>query len=500
MHDDHRAAAATIESVLCDSALSDQVEMVLSNLGDDTYRAASADGSVEFRRRHEPRGERGGAWAYDVTSTTGVDPLADNATDRFIGHACERDAAFPHRSQNAYPYAHDSIAQFFDGDHAPELVAVHAGGHHFNSHFGEHGSPCAVQSRAPFIAAGAGVRAEGLVDRHARMVDFAPTVARVLGLPSVGGIGPDGSPRPDAMLARQDGDPIDVLDGARAEHVVVLLLDGCNANLLYDVIDSGEAPNLAQLVGRGTAFRHGLLASLPTATLANHTAAVTGAHPGHSGVLHNTWFDRYRDEIPDLLAMDQIHSAMVHLDPRVETLWQAIHRYRPDAFTTATFEFCDSGASHSSFGQLREGLIPAFPDMATMPHLDREHAAASKQYSFMSMVDHESARQTVSMWDGSHGNALPTLSWVGLAITDEAGHESGPHGDAARAAVRDSDGRVGDVLAAVERAGALDRTAVFVIADHGMEQNDATNTASWSDALTETGVAHRDVEGFIYLD
>jgi predicted AlkP superfamily pyrophosphatase or phosphodiesterase len=98
------------------------------------------------------------------------------------------------------------------------------------------------------------------------------------------------------------------------------------------------------------------------------------------------------------------------------------------------------------------------------------------------------------------GNPLPTLSWCSLALTDEAAHESGPQGDAARAAVRDSDARIGDVLAAVEAAGALDRTAVFVIADHGMEQNDPEVTGSWSDALAATGVAHLDVgQGMLYL-
>ncbi len=43
------------------------------------------------------------------------------------------------------------------------------------------------------------------------------------------------------------------------------------------------------------------MASLPTATLANHTTAITGAHPGHSGVLHNAWVDRAPRVHVDLL-------------------------------------------------------------------------------------------------------------------------------------------------------------------------------------------------------
>ena len=92
------------------------------------------------------------------------------------------------------------------------------------------------------------------------------------------------------------------------------------------------------------------------------------------------------------------------------------------------------------------------------------------------------------------------MSWCSFALTDEAGHESGPHGALARAAVRDSDARVGDVLAAVERAGALDRTAVLVIADHGMEQTDPAMDRPVAADLEDVGVPHRDIgEGLVYL-
>ena len=46
---------------------------------------------------------------------------------------------------------------------------------------------------------------------------------------------------------------------------------------------AGGAPNVARLIAMGTAFAHGAIASLPTVTLANHTAILTGRHPGHHG-------------------------------------------------------------------------------------------------------------------------------------------------------------------------------------------------------------------------
>lgn len=487
-----------LESALVDPALADRVELVVRALGEDRYRARAVDGSVEFERR-----DRGGRYEYEVVDVVGRDPLAIADPAHLVGHDRERERRHPERTDNAYPHAHDSIAQFFDAPHAPDLLATHTAAHTTEDHLGQHGSLGVVQARAPFIAAGAGVRALGTVPRSTRVVHVAPTVAALLRIePHPDGIGPTGEARPDALLARQDGDPEhEVLDGTFATHAVVFLLDGCNSNLLLDVVAAGEAPHIAALIERGTAYEHGAFASLPTATLANHTTALTGVHPGHSGVLHNTWLDRSSGAVPDLLAMDQMFWAMAHLDPGVETLFGAVHRSRPDAFCTATFEFCDTGADLSSFAMVREGTGGALPELDDVRHLDGGAAEVSEAYRFMSRVDHLSVEHTLSAWRREHGNPLPILSWCSLAVTDEAGHESGPHGELARAAVRDSDARVGEVLAAVERAGALERTAVLVIADHGMEQSDPQVDRDWGEDLASVGVGHREVGGgLFYVD
>jgi predicted AlkP superfamily pyrophosphatase or phosphodiesterase len=189
-----------------------------------------------------------------------------------------------------------------------------------------------------------------------------------------------------------------------------------------------------------------------------------------------------------------------HLSDEVETLFEALSRSRPGSFSSATFEFCDRGASWSSFATVRDRTGSDLPPVEEVDHLDPD-AARSDAYRFMSRVDHLSIAHTLACWDRVHGNPLPTLSWCSLAVTDEAGHESGPHGGLARAAVRDSDARIGEVLAAVERAGALERTAVFVVADHGMEQTDPQVDRDWTPELTASGVPHREVGGgLIYLD
>lgn len=490
-------AAQRLEERAVSADLSDRVEMVLRPLGDDIFRAAAVDGSVTFRRSAD-----GGSPSFDVVDSHGRDPLEVTDTDRLVGLAAERRATHVTRADNAYPFAFESIAQFFDADHAPDLVITHTGAHATDGLLGQHGSLGIVQSRAPFIAAGAGVSTKGTVAASTRVVDIAPTIAALLGVtPHPRSLGPTGMTGSGGLLARQDGEPISsVLDGEQAEHVLVVLLDGCNANLLHDAMDSGEAPNIASLAARGVELLHGAHASLPTATLANHTTALTGAHPGHSGVMHNTWLDRSSGATPDLLAFEQMFWSSTFVSSDVETLFEAVARSRPDAFTSATFEFCDRGATWSSFAQVREGIGGELPELAQVHHLDPGAAERSATYAFASRVDHLSVQHTIDVWRCRFGNPLPALSWCSLALTDEAGHESGPHGELARAAIRDGDSRVGRLLEEVERAGALERTAVLVIADHGMEQADPDISMTWEHELAETGVPHTEVGGgLVYL-
>jgi len=488
---------------LTDESMTDYVDMVIGSPRPDRFHVSSVGGAVEFRRILAPGEDGVDRYRYEVDHVEGDDPIAADDPTRFVGLDAELAHLHPTRDTNAYPHAHDQIAQFFDSPHAPDLVVQHTAGHRYGTNAGEHGSLGVVQARAPFIASGAGVSALGRLERSARMIDVAPTVMRLLGgAPHPASIGPTGAPRHDGLLARQDGDALsDVVEHGGARHVVVFLLDGCNANVLYDAIATGGAPTIATLAATGTTMGHGLLASLPTATLANHTTASTGAHPGHSGVVHNMWHDRARGATPDLLAMDQMFDAMIHLSPTVETLHQAVHRNRPDALTAALFEFCDTGADVSSFAEFRRGHPPALPDASRLADASAEFVEAFGAYSFMSSVDELATRQAVELWQ--RGDRRPDLTFLSLALTDEAGHEGGPHSPMARAAIADSDHRIERVVGAVDAAGASADTAFLVIADHGMEVSDPASAEPWSDVMSRVagvGDTLRDVaSGWLYV-
>lgn len=475
------------EAALCDPGWSPMVDLVLRRVGPTTYRAASARGSVTFR--HDADGTR-------ILDTTGTDPLADDDATRFLGAEDELAGEIPAPADEARPHGHDEVAQFFDSPHAPDLAVVHAAAHRYHGNAGEHGSLGTVQRRAPFIAAGAGVRARGWTPGHARTVDVAPTVAALAGVAPRLGRDRWGAERDDLLLARQDGRVLDVVDGT-ARSVVLVLWDGCNANALRSAIEDGEAPNAAGLLARGTALESGLLASFPSATLANHMTIGTGAMPGHSGVLHNEWRCADSGEHRNLLDLGQMFHASSHLRPDVETIHEAIHRTDPGAWTGTTFEYSDRGADFSSFGTLAAGgRLPYARRDDDFPR-DAQWWERSEGYQFMSRIDETSLRSALAMWDDDH--PVPAFAFCNFSLTDDAGHEGGPHSDVARAAIRDCDERLGRLLAAVERRGVLDDTAVLLVADHGMQRTAAEVTSDVTEALAD--VDHLCVDhSFLHLN
>ncbi len=475
--------------VLLGTDLEPIVDMVGWRTGDDTYQVASADGSVAFRRHHE---------GFEVLAVDGADPLACQDPARFPSLEDERAQPHPHRRDNSYPHGLEQFAQLFDHPSAPDLCVVHSAAHNWEDqggHLGEHGSLGVVQARAPFIASGAGVRPLGMLDAACQLVDVAPTILHLLGATT------EASPG----LARQDGRALtEITDSRRPRHVVGLLFDGTNANVLYDHAGSGDAPNVARLMAAGVAYRYGAISSLPTVTLANHTSILTGTHPGHHGILHNAWVDRASGDQVVTNSPLTWPVAMRWLDPSAETVHAALKRLLPGAVTAAINEPCDVGADFSTFDLVRRGEAlepPPGPD--DLPDATERFVRPSKDYRWSSRADHAAIEQFCGVWQGSYRGQewpVPTFTWVNFTLTDAAFHEGGPYSEMASASIRDTDARLGRILAAVEQSGRWEETAFVLVADHGMGETDPGVRGDWGPALEARGVRARDEGyGFLYL-
>jgi predicted AlkP superfamily pyrophosphatase or phosphodiesterase len=245
----------------------------------------------------------------------------------------------------------------------------------------------------------------------------------------------------------------------------------------------------------GTTYAHGLVASFPSVTLANHTTALTGVHPGRHGVLHNFYFDRAAGRRIVTNAPEVWHLARDEIALGVETLFELIAR-AGGGTTVAINEPVDRGATYATFDALRTGDVgavgDAIGDPRSIPGSTAEFVERKREFAWSSAADHLAVKQASEVW-----TARPRLMWVNLILPDAANHLGGPYADIASAGMRDTDARVGAILRAIDDER---DTAFVVLADHGMEESDPACKGDWMPALSAAGLdLHDEGEGFLYF-
>ena len=433
----------------------------------------------------------------------GIDPIRSEDPLAFLPYdAPHGELAHPSPSDsrdNAYPYAAERLLSFFaDPDRSPDLAVVHTPRHYFpdeGGHLGEHGSLDVIQSRAPLLLSGRGVRRLGVVDEHARLVDVAPTLATLAGTPP--------EHLRDAVGAPLDGRALTAyLDGQVPRAVVGILWDGAPCSDLLHLAAAGELPAVARLLDNGTALRGGAVAEFPSITLTNHTSILTGVGPGRHGVMGNVYYDRATGE--QVVPNDETtwHRSADWLRPGVRTVFELV-----PGRTASVNEAIDRGSDHSTMRMIREadaslgagGLDDRLPDPAGSPFLSDPALLEDPYFRWGVRVDDLGLELMRQLYAAGLA-AAPRLTWWANVVTDAGHHGGGPRSDLARAALRQSDARLGVFLDLLADRGELDEVAFVLTADHGFEGSDPRCTGSWRAALDALGVAYRDEgPGLIYL-
>ncbi|HSK27691.1 MAG TPA: alkaline phosphatase family protein [Jiangellales bacterium] len=477
---------------LVDPAWSHVVDLVAHPDGDGGVVVASSRGAARV------------APGEPTQVLHGEDPVADQDPMAFLPYERELADPSPPNQRNAYPYAAERLlSAFADPDRSPDLVVVHTPRHFFpdrGGHAGEHGSLDVVQSRAPLLVSGPGVRSRGLLDDHARLVDVAPTLMALAGVPRPEGVAADADGR------ALDGTALPRLVEPAARWVVGILWDGAHCGDLLHLAEQGRLPGVARLLERGCALRGGAVAEFPSVTLTNHTSILTGVGPGRHGVLGNAYFDRATHEVVVPNDSATWHRSAEWLRPGVRTVFEQVAVARPGSPTACINEAVDRGAGWSTMGQVRASGVPGgasgldhlLPDPAASRFLtDRAHLA-EPGYSWATQVDDAGVEMLLALWQSAAD--APALTWWAHVVTDAGHHAGGPRSNVARDSLRDADRRLEAFLDHLDHLGAADDVVVLLTADHGFEGADPTVRGDWDDALRAAGVPFRDVgPGFVYL-
>lgn len=479
------------------------VDMVaLLDRTDDTYELRSRTGSIRWQRWATPTGDV----RYVVVAQQGENPIAN--VDGTILRTLEQELAAAGGSGrpvpkpcNAYPDMFARISQLFDHHRAPEFVYIPGpGGDPNHPGAGSHGIPDIVQSRAPLIVAGPGVARGAVTEQLARHEDVAPTIAELLGVRPVIGTNATGVPRTQ-LLRWQEGRSLapavaDAQSGATwgvAQRAIMFAIDGLSQPVLLDEIAKGRLPNFARIMAAGTLFANGALAQYPVVTWANHNTLVTGASPGHTGLVNNSWYDRttQREQLITDGGFRNVLRTGRFMEPQVETLYEAVERSFRGATTVAINQPSGRGADLSVL------------DLTGVPKLLANGARIGLHW----LRDRMESDRTLEGNEGWKGEAMkdsaataigqalwsakvpPKLGVFEYTLADNRGHHVGPQTDDARRALAEIDRKVGKVLDTLERRGIADSTAIVLTADHGMEHQhtDRRKLGGWRRALERAG-------------
>jgi len=251
-------------------------------------------------------------------------------------------------------------------------------------------------------------------------------------------------------------------DGARAEHVVLVSIDGLRPEFYRDA--DWPTPTLQWLARQG-ASADAVRGVYPTVTYPSHTSMITGALPARHGIFYNSPFEpggqtgRWYWEASAI---------------QVPTLWDAVHEA---GGTTASLAWPVSVGAPVDYNipevwSLKRGFGTVAPIRAAehpaglLAELERE--ATGRLAEDDMSIDHLT-RETITASMASYLIEMyrPTFMTVHLIGVDHFEHADGRDSRRVRQALASADNAVREIMDALDRAGIAEHTALIVTGDHG---------------------------------
>jgi len=242
-----------------------------------------------------------------------------------------------------------------------------------------------------------------------------------------------------------------------ARHLLVISVDGLGASWLTAPPPNLRIPNLRRLMEEGS-FAEGVVGVYPSVTYPSHTTIVTGRTPAEHGIYSNLSSREAGRNSKDWF---WFANAI-----KVPTLWDVVREHK--LTTAAVFWPVTAGAPINwnipEIWDPQKGMVgdPLYVARFATPGLLFE---AALELGPPKAGDDDVTRAKLAAF--ILRKHRPNLLLLHLAELDEAEHRHGPLSPEATATLEQSDARIGDLLAAVQEAGLVDSTDVFIVSDHG---------------------------------
>jgi phosphonoacetate hydrolase len=285
--------------------------------------------------------------------------------------------------------------------------------------------------------------------------------------------------------------------------VYVVVIDGLDG----DTVDEGKAPFISSLLAgadaRATYFQESR-SVIPAETNPNHTAMMTGAYTGASGIAANAFALYAPLENEDTCATTGPFDFTAPPTPtsgeaasclEAETVFASVERQRAPGglLTAAIFGKPKLGRifAGSTVNAQRRDVDYLWAPCASGADDDDYCASVPTNPATGYALDDSivmdaviaSAEQGVP--DGAGGTRRPDFTFVNLPQVDSAGHATG-RGPIYDGAVALADTQIRRLVTALRGRGEWERTVLMLVSDHSMDTTLSKVTVS--DALTGAGV------------
>lgn len=241
----------------------------------------------------------------------------------------------------------------------------------------------------------------------------------------------------------------------RDVYVLLLIVDGARADVVYDAIDRGELPNFREhVIERGVRVENAVTV-FPSVTTCGHQAFLTGLFPGHSGITGLDWFDRASGRVTDYLSFDVLGIR--------EDLLSKTGPLHPDELFEKPANLIDDlrGIPRAAiYEPFHMGIRDAGPKIPIGgPMID--------------FVFHRNQALTQDAVDRllplyrRPPDQIPRFAIATFLGHDVAQHHAGSDSDVLRAELAFEDEKLGEIVAALKKAGIWEKTYLIVSSDHG---------------------------------
>jgi hypothetical protein len=171
------------------------------------------------------------------------------------------------------------------------------------------------------------------------------------------------------------------------------------------------------------------------------------------------------------------------------------------AFTASIHEPCTRGADHATLERLVIGDRDRLRELTQRYAGDTDpkwQADGQKGAYAESVVETRGLAQAIVLYT-DEGHPPPKFMFHEMPLTDGVGHDYEPHSEGQRAALDESDVRIGRILETLEAQGLLDDTLFIITTDHGMAPTDASLKATQVRAVTDAGLKAFIPDPLVYL-